>query len=211
MTTAPLDRFPVLRSSDADHIREVIYRFVHRHPIEPVRPGGGLDAYINGRRLERVSAGYLTFGAETRTHPGELDFYVLQIVLFGSYAVWIDGREVRTRPGRAVVLSPGATVSTWWSADCGVLSFKVGAADYRAHLEGLLHRPLDGDLRFEPAMDLGEGLGRELNVGIIRPLTQRLNHVFGLVGNPAMMRRLEDTLLTGLLRAQPNTYSRVLA
>jgi hypothetical protein len=207
MIMAPLDRFPVLRSSDVDHTREVIYRFVHRHPIEPVRPGEGLDAYVNGRRLDRVSAGYLAFGAETRTHPGELDSYVLQVVLFGSYTARIDEREVTVQPGAAVVLSPGADISTWWSADCGVLSFQVSAADYREHLAGLLGRPPERELRFEPAMNLAEGRGRDLNVGIIRPLTQRLNHVFGLVGNPVQVRRLEDTLLTGLLRAQPHTYS----
>ncbi|MBB5791684.1 cupin domain-containing protein [Jiangella mangrovi] len=206
-TTAPLDRFPVLRSSDVDHTREVIYRFVHRHPIEPVRPEDGLDSYLNGRRLDRVSAGYLAFGAETRTHPGELDFFVLQVVLFGTYTVRIGDREVTAEPGAAVVLSPGADVSTWWSADCGVLSFRVGEADYREHVAGLLERPPERELRFEPAMDLSEGRGRDLNVGIVRPLTQRLNHVFGLVGNPVQVRRLEDTLLTGLLRAQPNSFS----
>ncbi|WP_162605308.1 cupin domain-containing protein [Jiangella ureilytica] len=200
----------MLRSSDVDHTREVIYRFVHRHPIEPVRPGDGLDAYLNCRRLERISAGYLAFGAETRTHPGELDFYVLQVVLFGTYTVRIGEDEVTAQPGAGVVLSPGADVSTWWSADCGVLSFQVRSVDYREHLEGLLGRPPERELRFEPAMNLSEGRGHDLNVGIVRPLTQRLNHVFGVVGNPVTVRRLEDTLLTGLLRAQPNTYSREL-
>lgn len=210
MTTAPLNRFPLLRSADVDHTREVIYQYVHRHPIEPVCPGEGLDAYINGRRLDRVSAGYMAFGAETRTHPGELDFYVLQAVLSGSYAVRIGESEVTVRLGAGVILSPGVHVSTWWSADCGVLSFRVSAADYREHLARLLGRPPDRELTFEPAMNLLEGRGRDLNVGIVRPLTQRLNHVFGLVGNPVMVRRIEDTLLTALLRAQPNTYSREL-
>lgn len=208
--TVPLDRFPILRSADLEHTREVIYQYVHRHPIEPVRPGGGLSAHINGRRLERISAGYLSFGTEVRTHPGELGSYLLQVVLCGSYAARVGDKEVRAQPGTAVVLSPGVAVSTRWSADCGVLNFQVGIADYHRHLAGLLGRPVVRGLRFEPAMDLTGGPGRELNAGIVRPLTQRLNQVFGLVAHPATVRRLEDTLLTGLLRAQPNTYSREL-
>ncbi|TDD70711.1 hypothetical protein E1262_08665 [Jiangella aurantiaca] len=207
MSAAPLDRFPVLRSADVEHTREVIYHFVHRHPIELVRPDDGLDACINGRRLDRIGAAYLAFGAETRTDPGRLDFYLLQLVLSGSYTVWLGDREIRAEPGAAVVLSPGDDVRTWWSADCGLLCFRIGAADYRDHLAGLLARPLDEELRFEPEMDLLHGRGRDLNVGIIRPLTQRLNQVFGLIAHSVLARQLEDTLLTGLLRAQPHTYS----
>ncbi|PZF82423.1 hypothetical protein C1I92_16975 [Jiangella anatolica] len=207
MNAPPIDRFPVLRSTDVEHTREVVFRFVARHPVELVHPEAGVDAYINGRRLDRVGAAYLAFGAEARTHPGQLDFYVLQVVLAGTYAVWLDGHEVRAQPGAAIVLSPGPDVRTWWSADCAMLCFRVSAADYRDHLAGLLRRPLDEELRFEPAMDLLTGPGRDLNLGIVRPLTQRLNQVFGLVGNSVMIRQLEDTLLTGLLRAQPNTYS----
>lgn len=210
MSTTPLDHFPVLRSADLEHTREVIYTFVHRHPIELVRPDDGLDAYINGRRLDRVGAAYLAFGAETRTVPGELDFYLLQIVLSGSYTVWLRDREITVVPGGAVMLSPGDNVRTWWSADCGLLCFRVSAADYREHLAGLLARPLPEELRFEPEMNLLRGPGRDLNVGIIRPLTQRLNQVFGLVADSHLAHQLEDTLLTGLLRAQPHTYSAAL-
>ncbi|WP_116950174.1 cupin domain-containing protein [Jiangella endophytica] len=210
MSSTPLDRFPLLRSADVEHTREVIYHFVHRHPIDLVRPDDGLDAYINGRRLDRIGAAYLSFGAEARTTPGELDFYLLQVVLSGSYTVWLGDREIGARPGSAVVLSPGDDVRTWWSADCGLLCFKVGAADYQEHLAGLLARPMRERLRFEPEMDLLSGSGRDLNVGIIRPLTQRLNQVFGLVAHSVLVQQLEDTLLTGLLLAQPNTYSSAL-
>lgn len=210
MSTPPIDRFPLLRSADIEHTREVIYHFVPRHPIELVRPDDGLDAYINGRRLDRIGVGYMAFGAETRTHPGELDFYLLQVVLSGTYTVWVGDREIRAQPGAAVVLSPGVDVRTWWSADCGLLFFRVGAADYREHLAGLLARPLRDELRFEPEMDLLHGPGRDLNVGIIRPLTHRLNEMFGLVANSVLARQLEDILLTGLLRAQPHTYSSAL-
>lgn len=207
MSSAPLDRFPVLRSADVEHTREVIYHFVRRHPIEWVRPDDGIDAYINGRRLDRIGAAYLTFGAETRTVPGRLDCYLLQIVLSGSYAVWLGERELRANPGAAIMLSPGDDIRTWWSADCGLLCFRVSSADFHEHLAGILTRPLHEELRFEPEMDLLHGPGRDLNIGIIRPLTQRLNQVFGLVANSFVARQLEDTLLTGLLRAQPHTYS----
>ncbi len=210
MSTTPLDHFPILRSADVEHTREVIYTFVDRHPIEFVRPDDRLDAYINGRRLDRLGAAYLAFGAEARTAPGELDFYLVQIVLSGSYTVWLRDREIRVVPGSAVVLSPGDKVRTWWSADCGLLCFRVSAADYREHLAALLARPLHEELRFEPEMDLLHGSGRDLNVGIVRPLTQRLNQVFGLVASSHLAHQLEDMLLTGLLRAQPHTYSGAL-
>lgn len=210
MSSAPLDRFPVLRSADVEHTREVIYHFVRRHPIELVRPDDGIDAYINGRRLDRVGAAYLAFGAEARTVPGQLDCYLLQIVLSGSYAVWLGERELQASPGSAIMLSPGDDIRTWWSADCGLLCFRIGSADFHEHLAGILARPLHEQLRFEPEMNLLHGAGRDLNVGIIRPLTQRLNQVFGMVANSVPARQLEDTLLTGLLRAQPHTYSAAL-
>src|SRR5262245_670838 len=112
MSSAPLDRFPVLHSADVEHTREVIYHFVRRHPIELVRPGDGVDAHINGRRLDRVGAAYLAFGAEAHTVPGRLDCFLLQIVLSGSYAVWLGDREIRAQPGAAIMLSPGDDIRT---------------------------------------------------------------------------------------------------
>ena len=210
MRTLPLDRFPVLRTAKLDEVRAAVWAYLGEHPVEVADPDASLDAKINGRILDRLSAGYVTFGAETRTEPGELGLYLVQLVVSGAYRVSLGDQQAEVHTGGVVVLSPDRRLRTHWSADCGVLSVVIRAPHLVGHLSGLLARLVSEPLRFDLVMDVTGGAGHSFDTGLLRPLLQELNRSGGPLEHPANASQVEDALLTALLRAQPNTYSRAL-
>ncbi|TDE10615.1 cupin domain-containing protein [Jiangella asiatica] len=210
MISLPLDQFPVLNSGNLDDVRAKIWQAMGEHPIELVDPTATLRARINGRLIDRISASYLEFGAAVRTEPGEIAFYLMQLVVKGTYHVRQDDEEVTAGAGDVVVLSPDRHLTTWWSADCGVVAYQIRAPHLIGHLGALLERPVTEPLRFDLVLDGRSGPGGTLNRELLRPLARQLNYEESVVNEPARARQLEDMLLSALLRSQPNTYSEVL-
>ncbi|WP_026876814.1 cupin domain-containing protein [Jiangella gansuensis] len=207
----PLDRFPFLHSSDLDEVRAAVWRHMGEHPIQLDDPFDQVDARIHGRLIDRITVSYLSFGARVRTEPGELAFYLIQLVESGTYTVRLGEDELVAGPGEVLVLSPNLRMTTRWSADCGVTAYQLRAPDLVGHLSRLLVRPATEPLRFDLRMRVDAGPGRQLHRGILRPLAAQLNQPRSRIDNPVRAQQVENTLMTALLRAQPNTYSDVLA
>ncbi|WP_240477352.1 cupin domain-containing protein [Jiangella muralis] len=210
MGTLPLDRFPVLRTKEPAEFRAAVSTYMGEHPIEVVEVTPGLDVTINGRLIDRAAVSYVALGAEARTEPYELGCYLVQTVVTGACLVQQDDQQTAARAGDTVVLSPQRSVRSQWTADCGVVAYVLRESQVTSHLSRLLGRPVTRPLRFDLVTDRGSAIVRAFVQGLLRPLTRQLNRDRSLFDQPVVARRVEDTLITGLLRAQPNSYSDAL-
>jgi hypothetical protein len=203
----PLDNHPIVHTSDFDEMCEVIWSATHQHPITLLSPPGPVDAMINGRMLGPISVSYMTFGAPVRTSPGLLEFFLVQVVLSGTYAVRHAGMDAVLSKGDAVVLSALEDVAeTQWSSDCGVLTYQVGYGTYMDHLREEFRVLPPEPLRFAFHMDIRNGFGRQFCRDYLTGLTARLNRPSRLLDRPNRANQVVQQFLNTFLVVQPNNY-----
>lgn len=77
------------------------------------------------------------------------------------------------------------------------------------HTRRLLHNAPGQPLRFELAMDVASGAARDWHESLMSLIRLADNHE-GILHHPLAVADVERALMTGLLVAQPNTYSHLL-
>lgn len=207
MLTAPLHRYPVFESTSLDHTRAMLHRHIHDHPIEANGLSDTVDAVLNGRKIQQMGVSYLAFGADVVTRPGVLEYYLLQYVVSGTYGVGLAGRSHTLTRGEAAIISPFEDLQTWWSADCGVLTYRIDFSQFHGHLADAAGVAPAEPLRFEPYVDeQGRGVG-DLKRKLLLPLADQLNRYDGLLDDPERAYQVEQLLMSTLIEVQPHNYS----
>ncbi|HZX08245.1 AraC family transcriptional regulator [Kribbella sp.] len=169
-----------------------------------------LDARMHTRRVGKVAANYVSYGADVLIDPGELgSFFVVQVPLSGHSHVRVGTEEVFSLPGVVSVVSPTEPLSQRWSADCAELILRLERSEVEDQLSGMLQAPLSEPLRFAPRMNVTSGRARNwLSTFLV--LVDELDHAEdSLVELGASS--LGDSLIRLLLTVQPHNYSDRLA
>lgn len=211
MTTMPLDRYPVFRSHELDHAREVVGRVFTPHRLDLLGRSAEIDARMNARRIDRISANYITYGGDVVIAPGELgSFFVVQVPLTGHSLIQYGNDELLSTPDTASVISPTIPLTQRWSADCSQLILRLERSALEAHLRDMIGVPLPGPVRFDLGMDVSRGAGRSW-LSVFRLLVEELDRPdYGRLNKQVVASEYEDWLMTGLLLSQPHNYTELL-
>lgn len=207
----PLDGHEIFRSNDFEEAREALARIWRPHRLEKVARTNGLDFHLHGLRMQQVTVSVVKFGGEVLIDTGLLGMFAVVLPTSGRCVVRSGGQETTIEPGRAGVLSPISHVSTRWTPDCVLVIFGLDPLALEAHLSNMIGTSLPEPLLFDVPMNTRTGHGMRLVSGVLRPLIAKLDSGDKMLDGRAAVSRIEHTLMSGLLLAQPNNYSAALA
>lgn len=141
--------------------------------------------------------------------PERFSSYSLSLPLVGEQELSKNGRVVRSDRDQGVIISPNENQLLAISGDCRKVQVVITRVAMSESLEGLLQRPLDAPLRFEPMMDAVDGASASW-WRMARYFIAELEHGSDLYEQVAFTRDIESSLIKGLILAQPNNYSEEL-
>jgi AraC-binding-like domain len=107
MTIKPLDRFPFIRTTDVDAMREAIAKAHGENKLQPQRGGEGFHASGNRRVLRNIVLSYATFGAAVDQEFSAFTGFAQQFRIRGSTEIIVDRAPVQLAPYQSFILSPG--------------------------------------------------------------------------------------------------------
>ncbi|MBG0560218.1 AraC family transcriptional regulator [Actinoplanes aureus] len=168
------------------------------------------DIRLHTHQFRSVMLSYVAFGTDVhvRLEPGRPS-YLVHVPLSGRASVHDSKERLVIEPGAAAVLSQDEPVSMRCTADCGQLVVSLDVGNLRAHSRSLLTSQPPGPLQFAMAMDVTSGAARDW-YRVLRSFADLADAGDGMLDHPLMTAEIERALMTGLLLAQPNTYSDVL-
>ncbi|CAI8870310.1 AraC family transcriptional regulator, ethanolamine operon transcriptional activator [Pseudomonas sp. IT-P291] len=135
--------------------------------------------------------------------------YSLSLPLVGQQELSKDGSVLRSDRDQGVIVSPNENQLLAISGDCRKVQVVITRIAMSEALEGMLQRPLDAPLRFEPVMDAIDGASASW-WRMARYFIDELARSSELFDQVAFTRDIESSLIKGLILAQPNNYSQAL-
>jgi AraC-like DNA-binding protein len=207
MPDFPLGRYELFRSDKLDFTRDTVGRIFTPHRLDLIGPHATLDAWMRTRRLRDLTVNCISYGAEVRIGPGEIDtFFLVQVPMAGAADVRCGGQRLLSTPRSASVISPGEHFAMRWSADCTKLVCRIEQSALEAQLSDILGGPVPEPLRFDTAMDLTAGIGLSWKIGM-NALVGELDRPDGTVHHPLVAHHAERALMTTLLLGQPHNHT----
>lgn len=208
MQDFPLGRHELFRSNELDFTRDIVGRIFAPHRLELIGPHATLDAWMRTRRLRDLTVSCITYGGDVYIDPGELDtFFVVQMPMTGMAAIHCGVQHVESTPELASVISPTEHLTMRWSADCAQMICRIERPAFEAHLSDVLGAPLHEPLRFQTGMDVTRGCGLSWKAGLAA-LAEELDRPDAAISHPLASHHAERGLMTTLLLAQPNNYTK---
>lgn len=182
------------------------------HQLDASRPNR-IRFHHSGNVLRSMSTtlGIIEYGTDVTVAVADVEgfnSYSLSLPLCGEQELRCDGAALRSDRDQAVIVAPNRSQELSIAGDCRKLQVVITRAAMREVLEGMLQRPVEEPLRFEPLMDAVEGAAASW-WRMARHILDEMEHG-GLYGQPLFSRDLESALLKGLILAQPSNYSEEL-
>lgn len=172
---------------------------------------GGVDAQrfatsLHGVRLRNVSMLYIDFGAAaTLDIPAMGPYYAVHMQTGGRAVCTHHGGSFEANPVRAVVTSPGMSLTMRFAHDSPQLVIRIEQEALARHLTRLLGGILSRPTVFEPAMDLTTEAAIRWN-GAIQLMHTEVYHPGSLVRCGAGIGSMEELLMSTLLLVQPSNH-----
>jgi AraC-like DNA-binding protein len=213
ISASPLSRHRVLRSADIDEGANWYSRVLT--PCD-VSARGRLDGDV------LVDVALARLGPVTIVHGhhrgaelavelrSPVDYYDAHFCLDGTGSFVRGPDTVRIDACTAAILSPGMMATMTLPREYRQLHVSVDRAALEQHLERLIARPVTRRIEFRQQMDLRSERVSSWRRSI-RLLTRELDSSAGLLASDHMVRPWCEMIMTGLLLAQPNSYSDQLA
>ncbi|MFC7306225.1 AraC family transcriptional regulator [Streptomyces monticola] len=161
--------------------------------------------------LGSVSVSEISYGIDLRFDFEDAGAYIVTWAKRAGYAVSY-GREATTvlaTADRATCFDPVGSASVDWGRECHAIAVRADKLALHRQLESLLGRPVHRRVRFAPSMDIARGPGRSW-ARLARWSLWEKDVPHGLLQQPIIARRLEQTLLEGLLLAADHQYREAL-
>ncbi|MFJ6084597.1 AraC family transcriptional regulator [Streptomyces sp. NPDC092369] len=162
--------------------------------------------------LGALTVGRITFGTEMRFGFGEPGCYHVIVPLEGVCSVRQGSEDFGYATSRrALFFDPEHHIRMdTWSNDCDALTVKVDKLALHSTLETLLGTSLRRPPKFAPALDVTRGPARSW-AALARWTLLEADVAQGLLSNPLIRGRFEQTLLEGLLLAADHDHRDHLA
>jgi AraC-like DNA-binding protein len=208
----PLARHVVFETADLDEARERVGRIFCPHKLAYVHRSRPMHARQHVARVGGLALSYVGYGAEVEIDPGRLEsFFLIHLVHSGRCEIRAGGEAVMGGPAMGSVTTATRPLAMRWSEDCAHLVLKIERVALERHLADLLGAPVARPIEFRAALPTGEGPGAGFR-RVIAFVADELDAEDGsLLASPLGVARIEQMLLTGLLAAQPHSYSAMLA
>jgi len=145
----------------------------------------------------------VTIGVEDAEH---LNCYSLSLPLRGDQELTKGGQRLRSDRDHGLIVSPHETQALSMAGDCHKVSVVITRMAMRQTLEGMLERPLEAPLMFEPVMDAVNGASASW-WRLAKYYIDELERGHDLYDQVFFTRDIESALIKGLILAQPNNYS----
>lgn len=206
---ALLARHQLIATTDVDQARAEVARRFCPHRLTLTR-GGRLDMVHNAAAIgPEVTLNYLRYGDEVRITPGTFDdFFLIQIPIAGTARVKVGDRVVASDRHRASLGSPTEPVDMIWSDGCEQFLIYL-----RRRAVEELAAARHGELRpviFQPRLDLDAQAVRAW-LRLAHLALDDLEAGGTLFRSPLAASHFEQTLICGLLAAQPNSAAEPMA
>ncbi len=207
---SPLAGYPLMRSSDADEMRDFVGSIFCPHHLEADNRAGPMQAEINHAALGDASLNYLRYGVPVGIEPGELQsFFLVQVQLAGGIGVNSGRHSAMIGRDQASVLSPTEYVRMDWAEASEQLILRFERPAVERCLSTLLGRPLATPLVFDVLMDCRNGAAASW-WRMVQFLRAELDQTDSLMKSPLAIKQFEQTLITTLLQSQRHNYSDAL-
>ena len=202
MTTTLLSRHRQIATAEVEQARAEVARRFCAHRLELTRRTGRLDMLHNAAAIGAdVTLNYLRYGDEVRITPGRFDdFFLVQIPISGSARVRVGERVVASDRARASLGSPTEPVDMIWSDGCEQLLVYLR----RQAVEELAGAEDGRPVVFDPFVDL-ETPSLRAWLRLVHLALDDIEAGGALFRSPLAATHFEQTLISGLLAAQPNS------
>jgi AraC-like DNA-binding protein len=208
MNIKPLDRFPFIRTTDVDEMREAIAKSHGDNKLQLHKGAEGFHACGNRRVLRNISLSYATFGAAVDQEFSAFTGFAQQFRIRGSSEILVDRATVQFAPHQSSVVSPGATTKVTHSHDLEHFVFKIDRDALFDKWTALTGRPPRSDLKFELVAD-----SRTPEAAYLRRLVMFLVDEFGSSERgipPLALAELEQAVIVAFLCANRHDESHFL-
>jgi AraC-like DNA-binding protein len=208
MNIKPLDRFPFIRTTDVDEMREAIAKAHGDNKLQLRRGAEGFHARGNRRVLRNIGLSYVTFGAVVDQEFSAFTGFAQQVRIRGSSEILVDRAPVQLAPYQSLIVSPGATMKATFSHDLEHLVLKIDRDVLIKKWTALTGRQPRGDLKFEPVADL-----RTPEATYLRRLFMFLVDQLGSSERsvpPLALAELEQSIIVSFLCANRHDESHLL-
>jgi AraC-like DNA-binding protein len=196
---------------EVDEARVALAAYYDDLCLDVVGPRSDFLTSVDVIKIGALTVGLTGFGTEIVASWVDPEVYHVCVPFSGRYTVQ-EGRAdvLYATEHQAVVFDPerGVRVDDWASDSCS-LSVKIDKLAVVRQLEILLGRPAPRRLRFDPYLHVGQGAGRSW-ASLVRWSLLELDAGHGLLQQPIIAGRLEQTLLEGLLLAAGHQYREAL-
>lgn len=153
--------------------------------------------------LRDIEFHWFRYGVPTRIDAVIRASYLVEIPLCGSGITRYGSSTVDSRPGLAIVLSPGSRLQTEFSADCAKLLLLIPESTMLRQICAMLGTGFDRTVEFDPTIDLSGSTGACLQRTMEFVLSE-----LDMLSSPSSgvrLGQLEQLLMQTLLTSQPNT------
>ena len=156
----PLDKFPLIRSSDMEEVCDAIGG-VYTRPVLTSRTTAAVAA-INNCRLRHISLAYGTYGAPTALEYPGADVCVQMFPISGAAEVGSGGTSHTLIPHASAVISPGAPYSVAYTSDYAHLVWRIDAKALTEKLATMTGETINQPLRMTLKQDFERPAARML-------------------------------------------------
>ncbi|PWI13573.1 AraC family transcriptional regulator [Streptomyces sp. Act143] len=209
MTVVP-DRtadFSSYATRSPEEAHEAIAAHYYDMNLQVIGPTEDFATSLSVLNLGSLTVGDICFGTEIRCGFAEPGAYHVAVPVRGCFSVQQGrGDVVFATEGSAVFFDPSQHIRIdAWSPDCQALTVKIDRSALHLALESLLDRPLSRPPVFGPSVDVRGGPGRSW-AGLATWALLDKDTSLGLLRQPLIRSRIEQTLLEGVLLAAEHTH-----
>ena len=206
--TDPLSRSAAFRTTDPREARERVTGLICPHALHLARGIRQVDLCWHRVGLRDIEFHWFRYGVPTRIDAFIQNSYLVEIPLCGSGITRYGGSAVESRPGRAIMLSPGSRLQTELSADCAKLLLLIPEFALLRQIRAMLGAGCERTVEFDPTIDLAGSTGACLRRTMDFVLSE--TDTLSSPPSPVRLKQLEQLLLQTLLTSQTHTCTAVL-
>lgn len=185
--------------------------------LDLVKSGGpnessddGFEVVISGAYAPEFYIAHMAYGSDvTVDAPAEREDYGFSAPLAGRMAASVGSEMMPCTRASTALASPGAPQTMAMDGGSRRLSISLKRSLVRRRMATLTGEPVQGEIAFEPVLDLTRGPGRLVWEGILLT-AEAIDAGIDVMSNAARLAHLEETALSALLLYQPHSHTRCL-
>jgi AraC-like DNA-binding protein len=204
----PLDRYPLIRTKNAEEMIAAFERMYTRPKLLPERRASRIDAVINHHKMQDVSVVYAEYGTAVHSLFSEGATTLQMFPLRGRGELKVGGTANPLRYSGSVTVSAGRSFEIKHSPNYAHLVLPINTQALAAKLAALTGRPAELPLTFDAVMDGANPAAKALRTHFLF-LVDRLAEATARLPK-LMLREFEQTLTVLFLHANRHNYSHLL-